>query len=47
MGIGVTPAVMSTAGAMMAVGRIKAVAGAGGGDWEDDWIGSFGRLWWR
>eukprot|EP00520_Triparma_pacifica_P012352 CAMPEP_0118647660 /NCGR_PEP_ID=MMETSP0785-20121206/8731_1 /TAXON_ID=91992 /ORGANISM="Bolidomonas pacifica, Strain CCMP 1866" /LENGTH=392 /DNA_ID=CAMNT_0006539781 /DNA_START=80 /DNA_END=1255 /DNA_ORIENTATION=+ len=44
MGIGVTPAVMSTAGAMMAVGRIKAVAGGGG--WEESWVGSFGAIWW-
>ena len=42
-GFGVTPAVMSTAGAMMVVGRVKELYG---GNYERSWIGSFDETWW-
>lgn len=44
-GIGVTPAVMSVAGASFVIGRIKAVSDADT-NFEESWIGGFGESWW-
>ena len=42
-GFGVTPAVMSTAGSLMVLGRVKELYGGG---YEGEWIGSFEETWW-